>query len=92
MLIRGWGGSFDREIQAFFSTLADRILDTWPDPAGLGPAISNDMDDARKRRAQELLRAASKEASIAIDYARRGRNGEALRAWRTLFGPKFPLS
>ena len=50
------------------------------------------MDDARKRRAQELLRAASKEASIAIDYARRGRNGEALRAWRTLFGPKFPLS
>ncbi|MFI8607885.1 CBASS oligonucleotide cyclase [Pseudomonas sp. NPDC077649] len=91
-LYGGWGGSFDREIQAFFSTLADRTLDAWPDPAGLGPAISNDMDDARKRRAQELLRAASNEASIAIDHARRGRNGEALRAWRTLFGPKFPLS
>lgn len=88
----GWGGSFDREIQALFSTLADRIFDEWPDPAGLGPAISNDMDQARKQRAQQLLRAASREASIAIDQVRRGRNGEALRAWRELFGPKFPLS
>lgn len=88
----GWGGSFDREIQAFFSTLADRIHDEWPDPAGLGPAISNDMDAARKDRAQRLLQAASREASNAIDHVRRGRNGEALRAWRELFGPKFPLS
>lgn len=88
----GWGGSFDREIQSFFSTLADRIHDEWPDPAGLGPAISNDMDSARKDRAQRLLQAASREATIAIDHVRRGRNGEALRAWRELFGPKFPLS
>ncbi|TBU98382.1 nucleotidyltransferase [Stutzerimonas kirkiae] len=88
----GWGGSFDREIQAFFSTLADRIHDEWADPAGLGPAISNDMDAARKDRAQRLLLAASREASVAIDHVRRGRNGEALRAWRELFGPKFPLS
>lgn len=88
----GWGGSFDREIQSFFATLADRIFDGWPDPAGLGPPISNDMDQARKQRAQRLLQAASNEASIAIDHVRRGRNGEALRAWRELFGPMFPLS
>lgn len=88
----GWGGSFDREIQSFFSTLADRVHDDWPDPAGLGPAISSDMDKARKDRAQRLLQAASREATIAIDHVRRGRNGEALRAWRELFGPKFPLS
>lgn len=88
----GWGGSFDREIQAFFATLADRIRDDWPDPAGLGPAISNDMDSARKERAQKLLLQASRDASLAIDLARKGRNGDALRAWRDLFGPKFPLS
>lgn len=88
----GWGGAFDREMQAFFSTLADRIVDVWPDPAGLGPAISDGMDYTRKQRAQELLRAASDQASIAIDHVRRGRNGEALRVWRDLFGPKFPLS
>ena len=91
-LYGGWGGSFDREMQGLFSTLADRIFDEWPDPAGLGPPISNDMDQARKQRAQELLRTAGRQASIAIDHVRRGRNGEALKVWRELFGSKFPLS
>lgn len=87
-----WGGQFDREMQGFFSTLADRIFDKWPDPAGLGPAISDGMDLTRKQRAQTLLRAAAREATLAINHSRQGRNGEALRAWRELFGPKFPLS
>ncbi|MEP7241259.1 MAG: CBASS oligonucleotide cyclase [Devosia sp.] len=88
----GWGGQFDREIQGLFSTLADRIFDTWPDPAGLGPPISDGMDQARKQRAQNLLRQASRDATNAINLARQGRNGDALKAWRELFGPKFPLS
>jgi hypothetical protein len=91
-LYGGWQGRFDYEIQGFFSTLADRIFDEWPDPAGLGPPISNGMDAARKQRARDLLTAATRDATIAIDHARRGRNGEALKAWRALFGPKFPLS
>lgn len=91
-LYGGWQGRFDYELQGFFSTLADRIGDTWPDPAGLGPPISNGMDAARKERARQLLQAASREASLAINLARQGRNGDALRAWRDLFGPKFPLS
>lgn len=88
----GWQGRFDYEIQAFFSSLADRIKDEWPDPAGLGSPISDGMDAARKERASQLLTAASREASHAIDLARKGQNGEALKAWRALFGPKFPLS
>ncbi|MCV2350799.1 CBASS oligonucleotide cyclase [Paucibacter sp. Y2R2-4] len=88
----GWQGRFDYEIQAFFSSLADRIKDEWPDPAGLGSPISDGMDAARKERAGQLLTAASREASHAIDLARKGQNGEALRAWRALFGSKFPLS
>lgn len=91
-LYGGWQGRFDYEIQSFFSTLADRIMDEWPDPAGLGPAISNGMDVSRKQRARDLLRAASREASLAIHAARDGRNGDALRAWRGIFGPKFPIS
>ena len=88
----GWQGRFDYEIQGFLSTLADRISDEWPDPADLGPAISNGMDVTGKQRARELLMAASRDATVAIDHARRGRYGEALKAWRALFGPKFPLS
>ncbi|BCH26851.1 CBASS oligonucleotide cyclase [Mesorhizobium sp. L-8-3] len=88
----GWQGRFDREMQALFATLADRIFDTWQDPAGLGPAISNGMDNARKQRARELLTAASRDASLAINHERQGRHGGALAAWRALFGKKFPLS
>jgi predicted nucleotidyltransferase len=91
-LYGGWQGRFDYELQGFFSTLADRIFDEWPDPAGLGPPISNGMDQARKTRARDLLRQASRDASVAINLARQDQNGEALKAWRTLFGPKFPLS
>ncbi|MEP3040743.1 MAG: CBASS oligonucleotide cyclase [Hyphomicrobiales bacterium] len=87
-----WQGRFDYEVQGLFATLADRIFDEWPDPASLGPPISNSMDSTRKQRARELLSAAGREAGIAIDHSRRGRNGEALKAWRALFGPKFPLS
>jgi hypothetical protein len=87
-----WGGRFDREIQAFFATLANRIMDDWPDPAGLGPHVSNGMDQARKERAKGLLTTASDEANKAIDLVRKNRNGDALKAWRELFGPKFPLS
>ncbi|WP_027533732.1 CBASS oligonucleotide cyclase [Bradyrhizobium sp. WSM3983] len=91
-LYGGWQGRFDYELQGFFSTLADRISETWPDPAGLGPPISDGMDAARKSRARDLLVAASREAPLAINHARQGRNGEALKVWRALFGPKFPLS
>lgn len=91
-LYGGWQGSFDYELQGFFSTLADRIFDEWPDPAGLGPAISNSMEITHKQRARELLIMASNDATMAINHTRRGRNGEALKVWRDLFGPKFPLT
>lgn len=88
----GWSGRFDYEVQALFATLADRIMDEWPDPAGLGPPVSDGLDDARKWRARQLLQVASREATLAIQFARQGKNGDALKAWRLLFGPKFPRS
>lgn len=88
----GWQGRFDYEVQTLFSSLADRIKDEWKDPAGLGSPISDGMDDVRKERAYQMLVAASREASNAIHLARKGQNTEALKAWRQLFGPKFPLS
>ena len=91
-LYGGWHGRFDYEFEGLFSTFADRIFDEWPDPAGLGAPISDDMDSDRKQRAKDLLLTASQEAREAINLAKQGRNGDALKAWRNLFGPRFPLS
>jgi len=88
----GWGGSHDREIQAFFATLRDRIHEDWPDPAGLGSPVSDRMDAAMVKRAQTILDQANRDISAAIHLARQGKNGDALKAWRSFFGPKFPLS
>lgn len=87
-----FNGRFDYEFQAAFSTFADRIFDTWEDPAKLGPPVSNMMTEDKKKKANEVLKQAAREATLAIDMARQGKNGEALQSWRKLFGPKFPLS
>lgn len=88
----GWGGSFDREIQALFATLRDRIHEDWPDPAGLGTPVSDRMDASALERTYPILDQANRDIAQAIHLARTGKNGEALKAWRAFFGPKFPLS
>jgi hypothetical protein len=79
-------------MKAFFASLADHIYDTWPDPAGLGPDVSDSMDLQRCHAAREALLNAERQAAYAIQLERLGKNGEALQAWRKLFGPLFPLS
>jgi hypothetical protein len=87
-----WGGDYRRETQAFFATLADRLHETWADPAGLGPAVSDSMDSSKIQKARTELRAAEMQAAEAIKMERDGKQGEALKGWRALFGPLFPLS
>lgn len=87
-----WGGSHEREIQAFFATLRDRIHEDWPDPAGLGSNVSDRMDSAMVARAQGILDQANRDIAKALNLTRSGKNGEALKTWRAFFGPKFPLS
>lgn len=87
-----FNGRFDYEFQGGFSTLADRMFDTWEDPAKLGPAVSDMMSQSEKQTAANSLKVASRAATLAIDLVRQGKNGDGLKAWRSLFGPKFPLS
>jgi Second Messenger Oligonucleotide or Dinucleotide Synthetase domain len=87
-----FGGEFDREMQGFFHALADRIHETWNDPAGLGPPVSDSMDAARRAAAESALKAAGAAATLAIRLAHGGKAGAALSSWRTLLGPLFPLS
>lgn len=87
-----YAGNFPDEFQSLFATLADRIAEDWQDPAGLGSPISQDMTTAMRQDARVALLSASRASAKAKHLTRTGKNGDALQAWRTLFGPKFPLS
>lgn len=87
-----FGGDYRREMQAFFASLADRIHETWNDPAELGPPVSDSMDAEKCKAAKTALLEAERQAAQAIRLEREGKQGEALRSWRKLFGPLFPLS
>ncbi len=88
-----FGGDLRYEIKALLASLADRIHEAWADPAGLGPPVSDSMDKAACDAARSALMKGSDAAARAIQIERQGKNGDALRAWRSdVFGPLFPLS
>ncbi|MBK8915527.1 MAG: nucleotidyltransferase [Phycisphaerales bacterium] len=87
-----FGGDYPYEFMAFFATAADRIDETWPEPAGLGPPVSDAMTAAERVNAKRMLTQAHHAVREAIEQSRAGRNGDALRKYRDLFGDLFPLS
>lgn len=87
-----FGGDYPYEFMAFFATAADRIDENWPDPAGLGPPVSDSMNAADRMNAKRVLTEAHHAVREAIELSRKGSNGEALRKYRDLFGDLFPLS
>jgi hypothetical protein len=92
LLVPPFEGDYRYELKGLLAAMAGRIHETWPDPAGLGPPVSDSMDRAARDAAQVALRKAEAAAAAAINLERQGRNGDALKAWRALFGPMFPLS
>lgn len=88
-----FGGDYRRELKAFFASAADRINEVWPEPAGLGPPVSDGMDSTERELARQALLGAERNVTQAINLARQNKNGDALRLWRDdIFGPLFPLS
>lgn len=87
-----FGGDYPYEFMAFFATAADRIEENWPDPAGLGPPVSDSMNVADRANAKRVLTEAHHAVREAIEMSRNGRNGDALKKCRDLFGDLFPLS
>jgi len=87
-----FGGDYRYELKGFFSSAAERIFDDWPDPAGLGPDVSDSMDTPARTLARTALLGAANLASRAIQLEKQGNVGEALRIWQTVFGPQFSMS
>jgi hypothetical protein len=87
-----FGGDFPYEFMSFFATMADRLDEHWPDPAGLGPPISDTMNAIDRILAEEALTKAHRMIREAVQLSRGGQNGDALRKYREVFGDRFPLS
>lgn len=84
--------NYPYELKAFFATAAERIGETWNDPAGLGPPVSDKMDPTKIANAIKALREAEQMATHAIRLDQSGNTGGALKEWQNLFGPRFAIS
>ncbi len=89
-----WGGSYPRELRQFFASATDRLHDEWPDPAKLGPPVSDRIhsDAGLFSGAVDALRAAEQSCTEALRLEREGKVEAALNVWRDIFGPLFPKS
>lgn len=84
--------TYPDEVLRFFSAAQDGIDQDWPDPAGLGPLVSDQMDSSARAQAKAALRNAERLAVQAMRAEKQGRTGEALQLWRQVFGRRFPTS
>lgn len=72
---------------AFLLThLAERVLQSCPDPAGLGPNIDNGMTQPERTTIREAFRKAAASAHDAVARAAAGAQGQAHASWRSLLG------
>lgn len=82
--------NYPDEVLRYFSAVQTAIEQDWPDPAGLGPPASDQMDAPARAAAKKALRDAERLAVQAVRAEQQGRMGEALQLWREIFGSYFP--
>ena len=83
-------GRYQDEIRFYLASVADRIVDDWPDPVGLGPAINAGVGAWRRQELAEIVRGwlAVAEEALQLEYERKER--AAVEMWRQLFGWRMP--
>ncbi len=84
--------TYPAEVRRFFAAALDGIEQEWPDPAGYGPPVSDQMTAALIATAKAKLREAEMKASIAIRHEQQGRQGQAIAQWGGIMGRYFPAS
>ena len=84
--------SYSSEVRRFFAAALTGIGQTWGDPAGYGPPVSDQMTPQLISAAQEKLREAETKAALAVRYEQQGRQGDAIALWREIMGKYFPAS
>lgn len=83
---------YPNELRNFFASAADGIGRDWPDPAGLGPPVSDQMTPELINKARTALAGAERKAALASRAEATGRQGDALQQWQEILGPLFAKS
>ncbi len=84
--------TYPNEVRNLFAAMEANVAASWPDPAGLGPPVSDQMTPELISAARKALQEAQRKAVLAMRAEETGRQGEALRIWREVLGDYFPLS
>ena len=83
-------GRYRDEIRFFLASVADQIVDDWPDPVGLGPDVNAGVDVSRRREISNLARGWMGVAEEALQLEYEGKERAAVETWRKLFGWRMP--
>ena len=78
------------EIRFFLASVADRITEDWPDPAGLGPCVNAGMSLGHRQHLSEVVTGWQRVAEEALLLEQDGRDRPAVEKWRELFGWRMP--
>ena len=84
--------NYPDEVRNFFAAAEANVGRTWPDPAKLGPPVSDQMTPQRVADAKKALQEAQRKVALASRAEETGRQGHALQLWREVLGDYFPLS
>ena len=83
-------GRYRDEIRFFLASVADRIVDDWPDPVGIGPDVNAAVEIGRRRQLSEVVRGWLAVAEEALQLEYEGKERAAVETWRELFGWRMP--
>lgn len=83
-------GNYQDELSWFFATAADRLDESWPDPAALGPDVNAEMTPEDRKAAREVLLSAHEIAQRAVWLEDNGQEKAAVEEWRRLFANRMP--
>lgn len=93
LMVPPFSGGYKYEMKNFIASAAASIDKVWPDPAGLGPAVSSQMTPEKRQTAKVTLAKIGRAIDRALLFEQQGRVGDALAVWRNeVFGPMFPMS
>jgi predicted nucleotidyltransferase len=83
-------GRYQDELSWLLATSADRLDESWPDPAGLGPDVNAEMTPDDRTKAREEFRRAHNIAQRAVWLEDNSQERAAVEEWRRLFGNRMP--